>query len=75
VMKPGFRMSGLPRFSESLCPRSSNGRSPLHYFALGGDCLQNVLGQNAPTATTSPRVSLPSLHAEFLTANSGKATQ
>src|ERR1700682_3566749 len=75
VMKPGVGMSGLLRFSESLCTRSSNWRSPLRHFALGGDCPHDILGQDAPTAPPSPRASLSSLHAEFFTANSDQETR
>jgi hypothetical protein len=70
VMKPGSGMSGLLRLSESLCTRSSNWRSPLRHFALGGDFPHDILGQDAPIAPPSPRASLSSLHAEFFTANS-----
>ena len=75
VMKTGFGMSGLPCFSESLCTRSSNGRSPLRQFALGGDCPHDILGQDAPTAPPSPRASLSSLHAEFFTAKPDQETR
>ena len=75
VMKPGFGMSGLHRFSESLCTRSSNGRSPLRQFALGGDCPHDILGQDEPTALPSPRASLSSLHAESFTANPDQETR
>lgn len=75
VMKPGFGMLKLPRFCESLCTCSSNGRSPLRHFAVGGDCPHDILGQDAPTAPPSPRTSLSSLHAEFFTANSDKETR
>jgi hypothetical protein len=75
VMKTGFGMSGLHRFSESLCTRSSNGRSPLRQFALGGDCPHDILGQDAPTAPPSPRASLSSLHAELFTANPDQETR
>jgi hypothetical protein len=75
VMKPGFGMSGLLRFSESLCTRSSNWRSPLRHFALGGDCAHDILGQDAPIAPPSARASLSSLHAEFFTANSDQETR
>jgi hypothetical protein len=68
-MKPGVGISGLLRFSESLCDRSSNWRSPLRQFALGGDCPHDILRQDAPIASPSPRASLSSLHAEFITAN------
>jgi hypothetical protein len=75
VMKPGFEISGLPRFSESLCTRLSNWRSPLRHFALGGDCAHDILGQDAPIAPPSASASLSSLHAEFFTANSDQETR
>jgi hypothetical protein len=75
VMNPGFEISGLPRFSESLCTRSSNWRSPLRHFALGGDCVHDIPGQDAATAPPSARASLSSLHADFFTANSYQGTR
>ena len=75
VMKTGFGMSGLHRFSESLCTRSSNGRSALRQFAVGGDCPHDILGRHAPTAPPSPRASLSSLHAELFTANPEQETR
>jgi hypothetical protein len=70
VTRPGSGMSRLLRLSESLCTCSSNWRSPVRHFALGGDCPHDILGQDAPIAPPSPRASLSSLHAEFFTANS-----
>ena len=70
VTKPGSGMSRLLRLSESLCTRSSNWRSPLRHFALGGGSPHDILGQDAPIAPPFPRASLSSLHAEFFTANS-----
>jgi hypothetical protein len=75
VTKPGSGMLKLPRFCESLCTCSSNGRSPLRHFALGGDCPHDILGQDAATAPPSARASLSSLHAEFFTANSDQETR
>jgi hypothetical protein len=75
VMNPGFEISGLPRFSESLCTRSSNWRSPLRHFALGADCVHDILGQDAATAPPSARASLLTLHADFFTANSYQGTR
>jgi hypothetical protein len=70
VTKPGSGIPGLLRLSESLCTRSSNWRSPLRHFGLGGDSPHDILGQDAPIAPPSARASLSSLHAEFFTANS-----
>jgi len=71
VMKSGFGMSELLRFSESLCTPSSNWRTPLRHVALAGSCPHDILNQHAPIVAPSTRVSSPSsLHVEFLTANS-----
>jgi hypothetical protein len=74
-MKWRVGIAGLLRFSESLCTRSSNWRSPLHQFAFGGDCPRDILGQDAQIALPSARALLSSLHAEFFTANSDQETR
>jgi hypothetical protein len=69
-MKPGFGMSRLLRYSESLCTRSSNWRSALRHFALAGSCPHDILDREAPIAQPSALASLSPLRAEFSTAAS-----
>lgn len=70
VMRPGFGMSGLLRYSESLCTRSSNWRSPLRHFALAGGCPHDILNHHAPIVAPSAHASLLPLQAEFSTVDS-----
>jgi hypothetical protein len=75
VINPGVGISGLLRFSESLCARSSNSRPPFRHFALTADCPHAILGQDAPIASPSQCGSLWSLQAEFFAANSDQETR
>lgn len=75
VLKSGVGTSGLLRFSESLCTRSSDWGASFRQLALGTDCPHDILGQDAPIASPSTPASLSSLHAEFFAANSDQDTR